>query len=480
MRPSEACPRRRPLAAHCLAFLALACGLPRHTAGAAAPSLEDVLGFTNREQLVSWTGAVGAAGDRLAWVEVSRGVSNVWGASKGTGPQPVQLTNYSRDDGMEIELFGFHSATLLHFSRRPSDSANPESLTAPPVGGFYAVEFAARADAILVTREPVQDVSFGRLLYTKHIPADFAAGGDRAAGEFALATVKMRRLAANGSSTEGDEMTLVATKHGDITATAWSPDGTTLAFANRRGDHGFIGLVSFPVGKSVTWLSPSHDTDTAPTWSPAGSRLAFRREVSMVGLDGRDRRCVEYGYCNTAGPAYSIMVVDVESDRASSTQEGSANLRTSEARAVYTDLRYGYPDGSAGYGSRGMHWVNESALVFGCEASGYVHAALVSATGEPSVRDLTPEPCDNQAFSLAAGHLFVTHNCDTVDSLGLARVDVATGKRVPLVTAENNTVVGMSASGSPLAFLTGAIAFFRTTWRSPAQVVILLVSRSCR
>ena len=29
----------------------------------------------------------------------------------------------------------------------------------------------------------------------------------------------------------------------------------------------------------------------------------------MTGMDGRDTRCVVFGYCNRGGPAFSIMAV---------------------------------------------------------------------------------------------------------------------------------------------------------------------------
>ena len=37
--------------------------------------------------------------------------------------------------------------------------------------------------------------------------------------------------------------------------------------------------------------------------------------------------------------------------------------------------------------------------------------------------DLTPQLCDNLAYALVGGSLYVTHNCDLADSLGIARVD---------------------------------------------------------
>ena len=56
----------------------------------------------------------------------------------------------------------------------------------------------------------------------------------------------------------------------------------------------------------------------------------------------------------------------------------------SAPREVFRDWQYGYPDGSAGYGSRGVSWVGEVELVFGSEASGFVHAVVAATAGATS------------------------------------------------------------------------------------------------
>ena len=59
----------------------------------------------------------------------------------------------------------------------------------------------------------------------------------------------------------------------------------------------------------------------------------------MIGPDGRDSRCTAHGYCGTVGPAYTIMVVEV--DPVTHTPRG-------QAAALYSDHVHGYPDGAAG------------------------------------------------------------------------------------------------------------------------------------
>lgn len=148
-------------------------------AGRAATDLETMMAFPNRAQLmtayeqetkVTW----------LLWVETVRGVSNIWKASKlspsSTLPEwsaASLVTNYTEDDGFEINLFGTLGGTgatpstsplsLLYF-RAPSDNANSQHLTnlAGNVGSFYASRLtnatARNPAAALLTTYPVEAI----------------------------------------------------------------------------------------------------------------------------------------------------------------------------------------------------------------------------------------------------------------------------------------------------------------------------------
>ena len=104
-------------------------------AHATTHSLEAFLRFTTRNQLVSWDagGSTSPDASRLAWVEVTGGVANVFGASRaagtGSGAWVVhQHTFYTRDAAMDVELLGFNSATVLHYATSPSEGVNALNL----------------------------------------------------------------------------------------------------------------------------------------------------------------------------------------------------------------------------------------------------------------------------------------------------------------------------------------------------------------
>ena len=79
--------------------------------------------------------------------------------------------------------------------------------------------------------------------------------------------------------------------------------------------------------------------------------------------------------------------------------------------------------------------LGRSFALFGCETSGYQHVcatpiSTAAAGMVDTVTDLTPLECDNQSWELLEGVLFVTHNCDNVDTLGVASITLATADTV--------------------------------------------------
>ena len=58
-------------------------------------------------------------------------------------------------------------------------------------------------------------------------------------------------------------------------ASAWSPDGTRLAFdSNRDGDQEIYTMNSLD-GSRLTKLTDNQNHDGEPTWSPDGTKIAF-------------------------------------------------------------------------------------------------------------------------------------------------------------------------------------------------------------
>ena len=467
-----------------LVLLPLFINFVSSTVAAPPPSLAAALSFTTREQLSSH-------GDRIAWVEITRGVPNVFAARASEGWLPTQLTRYTTDRCKSINLFGWWSATLLHFSVEMRDESNGMNIVDPLHSGegLYAVSaFPNGSLPVLVSPLPIATAEHGRLLYSRVVtpaPSDAFA--------FSIAQIEIATLVPSGLAIDANGWTkLLTVLQGTIEEMVWAPDGAMLAFTNVRGDHGFLGVVAFAnattlLSDAIAWVAPSHDTDAGPRWSHDGTRLAWRRERDMVGVDGRDQRCVKGGYCGRTGAAYSLMVASVRKE-----DEASAVVSVADVRTLFSDFITGWANGEAGYGSRPMDWsADGSELFFPCETSGYVHVAAVAVPPPASAavkhavklqklpRDLTSLPCDNQAWSLhtstatgTAQTLYVVHNCDNVDSMGIAAIDVVTGKRTVVIAAAPTRVVGMTTTLG-LAHVDAGLIFVETTWSNSTVLRLL-------
>jgi Tol biopolymer transport system component len=92
------------------------------------------------------------------------------------------------------------------------------------------------------------------------------------------------------------------------TEPAWSPDGSTIAFASKRsGSFDLYAMRSD--GSGTRRLTSTSDEDSQPTWSPDGTRIAFSRGASsrlfVMAADGSGARRVTDGLNEEGEPAWS-------------------------------------------------------------------------------------------------------------------------------------------------------------------------------
>ena len=420
--------------------------------GGAARNVDDrnllasYMSFSGRSQLTAVPSS-----NTVLWVEQVAGVANVYAASTTStteGESVAAVTFYEKDDGEEITIIGVHlprhSPPVVHFFRGPSDDANPTHAVVPPSGAIVAAEIpsfsrrsVAKSPQILFNGSALCLDGTHGIVYASRSPTTGYAQMKRAA------------IADSGMSIVGPHELLFETKHGSLTGAVWSPSATNpaLAFSNDRGDHGFVGLWT-PGSESLTWVSPSYDKDDSPFFNADGTILGFRRVRDVTdSVTGWDSRCKAYGYCAIVGPAFSIHVVSI--------YQREGQLQLGNTQNVYQDFKHGYPD--QGFGTRPIQFapgVEENVILFGTETSGFVQVGSVTLADEsfvPKSKMLTPATCDNQAWYAApGGKLYVVHNCDRDDSLGVAVVDISSGKRQRVIQAAANAYGGISGSGSGL------------------------------
>jgi dipeptidyl aminopeptidase/acylaminoacyl peptidase len=227
-------------------------------AAVAKPALSDFLGYSFVTELASAEHA-----DRIAWVEVVKGVRNVWAAA-GPGFTAHQVTHYTADDGQEITQLRFdQAADTIVFVRGGDHDENW------PAEGNLAPDPASSA-----TQEKVQiyaapfDGGAPRLLAEGDQPAVSARG--------VVAYVADNQIWSTPLDGKAKPARLLFDR-GHDSSPLWSPGGSGLAFVSGRGDHSFIAVYA-DARTPLTYLAPSTGRDADPVWSPDGARIAFSRQ----------------------------------------------------------------------------------------------------------------------------------------------------------------------------------------------------------
>ena len=419
-------------------LLVLALGAPGLQA--AEPfTLEEVLSFP-----YALDPAAAPAADRVAWVVNEEGVRNVWTAA-GPEFEAVRLTGYAEDDGIAVGGLRLtpDGTTLLYVRgggpNRAGEHPNP---TSHPDGAKQEV-WAVATDG---SGEP-------RKLAEGSDP-EVSPDGTRAV--FARrGTVYEVALAAPAELEEGTEGEEAATKEeepkpeelfsarGGLGQLRWSPDGTRIAFASDRDDHGFIGVYDRRAER-IAWLAPSVDRDGFPAWSPDGGQVAFLRVPG--------RRTGEK-FDLTSGTRFSVWVADAA---------------TGEGREVWAS-----PNDDAGgfaqyYPEAPLQWVAGGRLLFTSEHDGWLHVYSLDPSGAGEAVDLTPGECEAETATVTpdGASLIFAANCGDLHRRHLWRVPTAGGTPARITT-------GDGIETDPVALGGGAhVAFRRATYRHPQRIVV--------
>ena len=294
---------------------------------------------------------VAPAKGRVAWVFNAQGVRNVWVAEPaGDGSyKSRQITAYKEDDGQDIgDLSWAPDAETIVYTRGgdlefvnasyPNPASSPEGVEQD----VWAVSLNGGAP---------------RKLGEGYAPA-VSPKGDTVAYLF-KAQIWLAKL--DGS--EKPEQWIHA--NGNESQLRWSPDGSKLAFASKRNDHGFIGVYDV-AAKSLVYLDPSVDTDVEAAWSPDSRRIAFLRiPVAKDRLPFSPQR---------EGQPWSIRVADA------TTGKGQEIWRADTGSgSVFREM----------VAENQLIWAAGDRIVFPWERGGWLHLWSVPASGG-AAKLLTP------------------------------------------------------------------------------------------
>ncbi len=224
----------------------------------------------------------------------------------------------------------------------------------------------------------------------------------------------------------------------------WSPEGSSLAFVSRRGDHSFVGV--YNVGsKSLIYLDPAVDHDSEPAWSPDSRQVAFLRIPARDDLTFGPRR---------TGQPWSIRVADAATGR---------------GREVW---RADTGQGSVFRGIVGEYqilWGDRDVLVFPWEREGWTHLYSVPVAGG-TAKLLTPGDFEVEFVALSPDRrtLIFASNQDDIDRRHLWSEPVAGDQPKRLTSGEG-------IEWSPVTLHDGAaIALLHSDAQRPARPAVLV------
>ncbi len=381
-------------------------------------TLPQILSYPYVSQLAS-----AEQGDVIAWVRNVDGVRNIW-VAHGPAFAPLQVTQYTQDDGQELTQLTFSpDGTRLvfvrggdHDSNWPAEgnlAPNPSSSPQQPEAAIWTVPLTGGAPHRIDEGDEPAISSRGQLAYTKNHQvwtAPFADG-------------KPERLFFD---------------RGENTELRWSPDGGRLAFVSTRGGHSFIGIFASKEAPLI-YLAPSTDRDASPRWSMDGRRVAFVRRAGEGGAPDPILSPVPHRWAIWVAPADG--------------GAGQAVWRSPDT------LAGSYPDVE---GEANLHWMAGDRLVFLAYLDDWPHLYSVAATGGNAV-SLTPGAFMVEHVTESRDRHFMIYDANTGHTPGdddrrhLFRVAVDRSGSVALTAGETLEWTPVSAAPDRIAFATAGV-----------------------
>jgi dipeptidyl aminopeptidase/acylaminoacyl peptidase len=393
------------------------CVIFHHHALAQSFTLEDILSAPYVTDLIA-----DAKSNRIAWVSNQCGVRNIWIAS-APDFEPLQLTNYTEDDGQLIGNLKFtHDGKTIIYVKgsnpnRRGEYANP---TSDPDGAEQAI-WAICSDGsqhwkLACGSAPVPSPKNGIVLYSS-------------AGQ--IFEVKITHSDTIGY--QSNDAKQLFKLRGRNVHPRWSPQGDQLAFVSERDDHSFIGMYDYK-SHTVRWLAPGVDRDRFPAWSPDGNYLAF---IRTPGLKMREEVNI------TSACPFSLWIVEIA---------------TGETRELWRSP--GKDGGFAQYyPAEKLYWTNTNRLLFYSEHKDWMHIYSMSPDDGSPV-DLTPgkSEAEHSAVSPDGTVLFYSSNENDIDRRHIWKTSTFKGKPIQLCKGQGiETDPIVLASGTYVAYRAAAV-----------------------
>jgi dipeptidyl aminopeptidase/acylaminoacyl peptidase len=196
---------------------------------------------------------------------------------------------------------------------------------------------------------------------------------------------------------------------GSLGEPVFSPDGSKIAFANTRGDHGFVVIYDVNANR-ISYATPAFAYDSNPAWSVDGTHLAFIRTPAR--LEEEDP------YATQRKEPWSIWVVNA----------GGGNAhRIFKADPGMGSVYYG-TDSTAQ-----LWWSRDNRVAFDWEKDGWRHLYSVGANGGRALR-LTAGGFEVETVvpSFDRSRLIFSSNAGDIDRRHLWSVSFHGGRQIQL------------------------------------------------
>jgi dipeptidyl aminopeptidase/acylaminoacyl peptidase len=340
-----------------------------------------------------------ADGKNIAWVFNNKGSRNIFLANSSAF-NAKQITNYSGDDGMEINSVCLNTdGSKIVFVRGNTNNnrgepANPAFLQTSTERILWVMDNDGKSLRKIAVGSSPEISPDGKTMV-------YLSGGQIWTASLTDSTIKNQKLFQS---------------RGGQSQMHWSPDGNMLAFVSDRSDHSFVGMYNF-IKKSVDYIETSVDHDVYPAWSPDGKQLAYIRIPNINNIP-------PFIPVREANP-WSIRVLDIQTGKTKELWKASAGRGS-----VFTE--------DIPVADNLLWWASGNQLVFPYEKDGWQHLYALDIN-KGTTRLLTPGngEIENVSLSSDGQTIYYTTNIDDINRRHIWKLNVSNGKS-ELLTKGNN------------------------------------------